>query len=75
MSFQAIIASYYSFDVSLVQWDFARTILRLWFVPVVERTFVMKNFCLITMKHLYIQSIVLQANVQKQVEDLRQDIH
>ena len=34
------IASSYSFDVFLVQWDFARTILRLWFVPVVEHTFV-----------------------------------
>ena len=36
MSFQMIIASYYLFDVSLEQWDFARTILHLWFVPVVE---------------------------------------
>ena len=36
MSFQMSIASSYSFDVFLVQWDFARTILRLWFVPVVE---------------------------------------
>ena len=33
------IASYYSFDVFLVQWGFARTILRLWFVPVVEHLF------------------------------------
>ena len=31
-----IIASYYLFDVFSARWDFARTILRLWFVPVVE---------------------------------------
>ena len=36
MSFQMSIASYYLFDVFLAQWDFARTILHLWFVPVVE---------------------------------------
>ena len=52
MSFQMSIASYYLFDVFLAQWDFARTILRLWFVPVVEHLF-MKNFCLIPMKHLH----------------------
>ena len=30
------IASYYLFDVFSARWDFARTILRSWFVPVVE---------------------------------------
>ena len=64
MSFQMSIASSYSLDVFLVQWDFARTILRLWFVPVVEHFF-MKNFILNLVKYLCKQPIVLQANVKK----------
>ena len=65
VSFQMSIASSYSFDVFLVQWDFARTILRLWFVPVVDQTSVINCFCLTPLGHLYIQSIILQANVEK----------
>ena len=59
------IAFYYLFDVFSAQWDFAPTILRLWFVPVVDQTSVINCFCLPPLGHLYIQSIILQANVQK----------
>ena len=53
MSFRMSIASYYSLDVFLVQWDFARTISHSWFVPVVEHIFVINNFYLIPESSLH----------------------